>query len=272
MGDISNLFVETNRDEPIHISLVQSYAINCEEIDVYSIPDVSDVLILMGHGEGAHLLCKDSVLCSSVCGDCHDTNSNLCRRALNNGYAHRALNDLKGKILILLSCNSLSVAGETYPNHFSLVETALSNFQLVIATPWALEYSDFHLKAALLSSLSSSSVTELLENINKVFGNNQNPNPFVCFGSPHTRIYRDSEFHMQSILLEDSGYFHPSEIAQYEGLIFFGDSYLIRFVDTAVSEHPKELLPPTVPPGFVDYESSRLNQLNYNFSFFKKAL
>lgn len=164
-----------------------------EHTSAHLVPDEVDALVLMAHGEGCHLLLGDSVLCSATNISARNCSTGTrCKRAEGHGMPVRFLSELRGRILILLSCNSFAPGGETYPNGFSLVEAASARFDIVIATPFALAYSSRDLSAVLRLLMSSNTANQLLTGVNYVFARPGRSHPFVAIGNPDTAIRHEA--------------------------------------------------------------------------------
>lgn len=92
-------------------------------------------LILLAHGEGAHARLGDLVICGVAEEREHHADGRAidgcvrgvrCKRAPQG--AARALLDVRARVLVLLSCNGLSLAGELYPSSASMALAAAESF------------------------------------------------------------------------------------------------------------------------------------------------
>ena len=108
------------------------------------------VCALIAHGDGSHLDLGEAILCgltdggetvggSPIDGGC--TRSSCKKQAGHAGYLLHA-DDLDANLLVILSCNSMSLASELYPSSLSLaLSAANANATPVIGTVSQLPFS-----------------------------------------------------------------------------------------------------------------------------------
>jgi hypothetical protein len=103
-------------------------------VDPRAVADVDGELVVLAHGEGAHLNLQSVVLCGLVgereavgagelAGGCRRDDG--CKKVRDPATVVVRVDELPARGLTLLSCNSFSVAGQLYPSTSSLVLAAV---------------------------------------------------------------------------------------------------------------------------------------------------
>lgn len=177
------LWIKTGPRIDIDIELEKVIFLDGEVNKASEIPVDSDILVLQSHGEGAHLKFVGSVLCASPDNECQPFG---CKRSEAGKREIVKLDQLHGKILIILSCFSFSTNDEFYPSKFSIVKTALNNFDIIITTPLEISVKPRDMEIAALCAITSHNAKELLESLNIAFGTRKSPKPFIGLGNPNT--------------------------------------------------------------------------------------
>lgn len=98
-------------------------------IQEYDIASLCDTLIIVAHGEGAHLKLKNTVLCGCK----HNNNESIpCRKA--NAGEIVPLNKTNANNYIFFSCNSALYGNELYPDNYNLLFSSLRQGDYTIGT------------------------------------------------------------------------------------------------------------------------------------------
>jgi hypothetical protein len=91
-------------------------------------------LVILAHGEGAHLNLQDVVVCGAVDDETQRgrrfevCRTGACKRVHAPHVEAFAVHEVRAASLVILSCNGFAVAGEQYPTCSSLVGGALDGF------------------------------------------------------------------------------------------------------------------------------------------------
>jgi len=151
------------------------------------------VCALIAHGDGSHLDLGDAILCgltddgetvggSPLDGGC--TRSYCKKQAGHAGYLLHA-DDLDAKLLVILSCNSMSLASELYPSSLSLaLSVANAKATPVIGTVSQLPFSEEAAVDLVLSIRTAVNVGSSIATLNSRWKSAGIPCAYVLLGDP----------------------------------------------------------------------------------------
>lgn len=145
-----------SRDAPalLDVAVAPGFDVPPGEPTVATVEDLMtprDTLVLLGHGDGAHLHLGFAIICGRVgeveriagrpvAGGCSEAGG--CKKASTGTTPVVVARDLRARVLVVLSCHSLKHHGWLFPSDVSLAHSALSGYaEWVVGFPLAVETS-----------------------------------------------------------------------------------------------------------------------------------
>jgi hypothetical protein len=152
-----------------------------------------DDLTIVAHGDGAHLLIGDTVLCGLVGDEERISGSPLpngcsgatCKRARHRGLARLGAECVEARVVLVMSCCGFSFGHDLYPSTNSLVGALVrGGTAAVIAAASTIDLDSEEMIGASALLAGSLSMGRLVQLLNATYADRSGCAPFVLHGDP----------------------------------------------------------------------------------------
>jgi transcription elongation factor Elf1 len=160
----------------------------------------SENLILIAHGEGAHLNLFPYVLCSCI----ENGNQEYCRKSKAGQVI--PINSLNFSNYIIFTCNGALFRNELFPDGKSILFSLLNKNSYVITTIMPIEVEEEHIKLAELGIKANMSYQKICKLLNAIYNYQKGLTPFICCrtkDSQENYLKNTPKFYLQKVKLND---------------------------------------------------------------------